>query len=68
MKGVMTIGSRIKKLERMIFRDKKSQILSFEYDCGYDIYLKMEYRLKTKAFQTDYDFPAIFRHSFAAEI
>jgi hypothetical protein len=28
----------------------------------------MEYKLKTEAFQTDYDFPVLFHHSFAAEI
>ena len=30
--------------------------------------MKTEYRLKTEAFQTDYDFPALFHHSFAPEI
>lgn len=40
----------------------------FEYDFRYDYYLKLEYRLKMKAFQTDSDFPAIFHHSFAPEI
>lgn len=39
-----------------------------EYDYRYDFYLKMEYRLKTEAFQTVYDFLVLFHHSFAVEI
>lgn len=47
---------------------KEPQFSLSEYDYRYDFYLEIEYRLKTEAFQTDYDFSALFHHSFAPEI
>ena len=47
---------------------KEPQFSLSEYDYRYDFYLEIEYRLKTEAFQTDYDFPVLFHYSFAPEI